>query len=57
MQALGFSHLGLVTRDMDATLAFYAEELGFEAVRCDILKVAEGGEIRHVFLDTGAGRG
>jgi catechol 2,3-dioxygenase-like lactoylglutathione lyase family enzyme len=56
MQALGLSHLGLVTRDMDATLAFYTDVLGFEAVRCDILKVEEGGEIRHVFFDAGAGQ-
>jgi catechol 2,3-dioxygenase-like lactoylglutathione lyase family enzyme len=27
--------------------------LGFKAVRCDIIKVKEGGEIRHVFFQTG----
>jgi catechol 2,3-dioxygenase-like lactoylglutathione lyase family enzyme len=27
--------------------------LGFKAVRCDIIKVKEGGEIRHIFFDTG----
>ena len=41
---------------MDATLVFYTEVLGFEAVRCDIPKVEEGGQIRHVFFDAGAGQ-
>lgn len=49
----GFSHVGLVTRDMDATIAFYEGLLGFPAARCDIIKVSEGGEIRHVFFDCG----
>jgi catechol 2,3-dioxygenase-like lactoylglutathione lyase family enzyme len=56
MAALGFSHVGLATRDMDATLAFYQEVLGFPAVRCDILKVTEGGEIQHVFFEAGNGQ-
>jgi catechol 2,3-dioxygenase-like lactoylglutathione lyase family enzyme len=56
MANLGFSHVGLATLDMDATLDFYENVLGFTAVRCDILKVAEGGEIRHVFFDTGEGQ-
>lgn len=49
----GWSHVSLGTRDMDATRAFYEGVLGFEAVRCDIIKVKEGGEIHHVFFDTG----
>ena len=52
----GFSHVGLATLDMDATLAFYEGVLGFQAVRCDIIKLEAGGEIRHVFLDTGRGQ-
>jgi catechol 2,3-dioxygenase-like lactoylglutathione lyase family enzyme len=27
--------------------------MGFKVVRCDIIKVAEGGQIRHIFFDTG----
>jgi catechol 2,3-dioxygenase-like lactoylglutathione lyase family enzyme len=27
--------------------------MGFKAVRCDIIKIAEGGQIRHIFFDTG----
>lgn len=49
----GFSHIGLSTRDLDATWRFYEDVLGFKAVRCDIIKIAEGGRIRHVFFDTG----
>ena len=49
----GFSHIGLSTLDLDATRDFYEGTLGFKAVRCDILKVKEGGQIRHIFFDTG----
>ena len=49
----GFSHVGLSTLDLDATRDFYERILGFKAVRCDIIKVQEGGQIRHIFFDTG----
>src|SRR5215831_19503037 len=49
----GWSHISLATLDIDKTRAFYEGVLGFRAVRCDIIKVKEGGEIRHVFFDTG----
>ena len=49
----GFSHIGLSTLDLDKTRDFYENVLKFKAVRCDILKVKEGGQIRHVFIDTG----
>lgn len=49
----GFSHLGLSTLDLDKTRAFYEGVLGFKAVRCDIITVKEGGQIRHIFFDTG----
>jgi catechol 2,3-dioxygenase-like lactoylglutathione lyase family enzyme len=53
MSHRGFSHIGLSTLDLDATRAFYEGVLGFKAVRCDIIKVKEGGQIRHIFFDTG----
>jgi len=56
MAGKGWSHVSLGTLDMDATRAFYEDVLGFKAVRCDVIKVKEGGEIRHVFFDTGAGQ-
>ena len=53
MTRKGFSHLGLSTLDLDTTREFYENVLGFTAVRCDIIKVKEGGQIRHIFFDTG----
>ncbi len=53
MSAKGFSHIGLSTLDMDKTRDFYENVLGFKAVRCDIIKIKEGGHIRHVFFDVG----
>jgi catechol 2,3-dioxygenase-like lactoylglutathione lyase family enzyme len=52
----GFSHVGLSTLDLDRTRDFYENVLGFKAVRCDIMRIAEGGQIRHVFFDTGDGQ-
>ena len=49
----GWSHINLVTLDMDRTRAFYEDVLGFEVVRRDTIDVKEGGRIRHVFFDTG----
>lgn len=53
MSNKGFSHIGLSTRDLDTTREFYENVLGFQAVRCDIIKIADGGQIRHVFFDVG----
>jgi catechol 2,3-dioxygenase-like lactoylglutathione lyase family enzyme len=53
MSHKGFSHIGLSTRDLDRTRDFYERVLGFKAVRCDIIKIPEGGQIRHIFFDTG----
>ena len=53
MSNKGFSHIGLSTRDLDKTRDFYEHVLGFKVVRCDILKIEEGGQIRHIFFDTG----
>jgi catechol 2,3-dioxygenase-like lactoylglutathione lyase family enzyme len=52
----GFSHIGLSTLDLDTTRDFYENVLGFKAVRCDIIRVKEGGRIRHIFFDTGHGQ-
>jgi glyoxylase I family protein len=53
MSHKGFSHIGLSTLDLDKTRDFYEHILGFTPVRCDIIKVKEGGQIRHIFFDTG----
>lgn len=49
----GLSHLGFSTLDLDKTREFYEGILGFKPVRCDTIKVQEGGQIRHIFFDTG----
>lgn len=51
----GIHHLGLTTHDMEATLDFYENILGFTTRVCDVLKPAAGGTIRHAFLDAGNG--
>ncbi len=53
MSHKGFSHLGFSTLDLDKTRAFYEGILGFKPVRCDTIKMQEGGHIRHIFFDTG----
>ena len=53
MSNKGFSHIGLSTLDLDRTRDFYESVLKFKAVRCDTIKVKEGGQIRHIFFDTG----
>jgi catechol 2,3-dioxygenase-like lactoylglutathione lyase family enzyme len=53
MSHKGFSHIGLSTLDLDKTRDFYENVLGFKPVRCDTIKIAEGGYIRHIFFDTG----
>jgi len=53
MSHKGFSHVGLSTLDLDRTRDFYENVLGFKAVRCDVIRVKEGGQIRHIFFDAG----
>lgn len=51
----GMHHLGLATHDMEATLDFYENTLGFETKVCDLLRPEAGGVIRHAFMDVGQG--
>lgn len=53
MSHKGFSHIGLSTLNLDKTRDFYENVLGFTPVRCDILRIKEGGQIRHVFFHIG----
>ncbi|MEE8464878.1 MAG: VOC family protein, partial [Dehalococcoidia bacterium] len=53
MSNKGFSHIGLSTLDLDKTRDFYENVLGFTVVRCDIIKIKEGGYIRHMFVEVG----
>jgi glyoxylase I family protein len=56
MPNYGYNHVGLATKDMDATKAFYEDVLGFRTVRFDRFDITEGGQMRHLFLDTGHGQ-
>jgi catechol 2,3-dioxygenase-like lactoylglutathione lyase family enzyme len=49
----GISHIGLSTLDLDKTCQFYEGVLGFKPVAADLIKVEEGGSLRHVFFDVG----
>jgi catechol 2,3-dioxygenase-like lactoylglutathione lyase family enzyme len=55
MNNQGIHHLGLATHNMEATITFYEEVLGFSTRVCDILQPQTGGTIRHAFLDAGNG--
>ena len=56
MKNKGLSHIGLATCYLDRTHDFYENVLGFPAVRCDRYKIIEGGDLRHIFFDTGQGQ-
>lgn len=51
----GMHHIGVATHDMERTLEFYEEVLGFPARVCEMIEPATGGAIRHAFLDVGNG--
>ena len=55
MGGKGIHHLGLATHDMEATLDFYENVLGFPALVCEMIEPETGGAIRHAFLDAGNG--
>jgi catechol 2,3-dioxygenase-like lactoylglutathione lyase family enzyme len=55
MKRAGVHHLGLVTLDIDRTIDFYTNKLGWTIAWCDLLTPRDGGRIKHVFFDTGDG--
>ena len=52
----GFSHVGVSTHDMEATIRFYSKILGFPRVGEDRIRVKEGGSLRQVSFDVGEGQ-
>jgi len=52
---MGFHHVAIATRDLDATHRFYTDAMGFELVKVDAIPILEGGWARHLFYDTGDG--
>ena len=54
---MGFHHLAIATRDLDATHRFYTEAMGFELVKTVVAATPDGGGgwARHLFYDAGDG--
>jgi catechol 2,3-dioxygenase-like lactoylglutathione lyase family enzyme len=52
---MGFHHVAIATRDLEATHRFYSEAMGFELVNTDVIPYMEHGWARHLFYDTGNG--
>ena len=54
---MGYHHLAIATRDLDATHRFYTEAMGFELVKAVAAPTPDGsgGWARHLFYDTGNG--
>ena len=53
---LGFNHIDLGTKDMEATRAFYEDVLGFPLVRADLVELGDRGVMKHFFFDIGNGQ-
>lgn len=52
----GFSHVGVSTHQMDVTIRFYEDVLGFPRVVEDLTQVKSGGTVRLVYFDVGDGQ-
>jgi catechol 2,3-dioxygenase-like lactoylglutathione lyase family enzyme len=49
----GFSHVGLSTHNMEATIHFYSQTLGFARKADERISIREGGTLRQVSFDVG----
>jgi catechol 2,3-dioxygenase-like lactoylglutathione lyase family enzyme len=52
---MGFHHVAIATRDLEATHRFYTEAMGFELAKVVAAKSPEGGWAKHVFYRTPGG--
>lgn len=52
---MGFHHVAIATRDLEASHRFYTEAMGFALVKVETGASPEGGWARHAFYDTGDG--
>jgi catechol 2,3-dioxygenase-like lactoylglutathione lyase family enzyme len=50
---MGFHHVAVATRDMDATHRFYGGVMGFPLAKAVVAPTPSGGWAKHVFYDTG----
>lgn len=53
---MGYNHIDLGTKDMEATRAFYEDVLGFKLVRADLVQIGTRGSMKHYFFDCGDGQ-
>ena len=53
---LGFNHIDLGTKDMEATRVFYEDVLDFPLVRADLVEIGDRGVMKHYFFDIGGGQ-
>jgi catechol 2,3-dioxygenase-like lactoylglutathione lyase family enzyme len=52
---MGFHHVAIVTKDLEASHRFYTEACGFELRGVDVIPFPKTGWARHLFYDTGNG--
>ena len=52
----GFSHVGISTLDMDSTIRFYEDVLGFPRVAEQRTQIKEGGVLRQAYFEVGDGQ-
>ncbi|SAL04286.1 Glyoxalase/Bleomycin resistance protein/Dioxygenase superfamily protein [Caballeronia arationis] len=52
----GFSHVGVSTHNMERTIAFYEDLLGFRRVVDETVHVNDGGTLRQLSFDVGGGQ-
>jgi catechol 2,3-dioxygenase-like lactoylglutathione lyase family enzyme len=52
---MGFHHLALAVKDIEATHRFYTEAMGFTLAKVEVVP-KNGGIVRHVFYSTGPAR-
>jgi len=54
---MGFHHVAIASKDMDATHRFYTEAMGFRLVKANVAPTGApgGGWAKHLFYDTGDG--
>jgi catechol 2,3-dioxygenase-like lactoylglutathione lyase family enzyme len=54
---MGFHHVAIATRDVEATHRFYTEAMGFRLVKSNVAPTGApgGGWAKHLFYDTGDG--
>jgi catechol 2,3-dioxygenase-like lactoylglutathione lyase family enzyme len=55
---MGYHHVAIATRDLEATHRFYSKAMGFELVKVEVAPFDETGAWgKHLFYDTGDGAG